>query len=279
MRGKNLKQENQKVKNHVLITEGIETFLESEARVLLIQGDAGTGKSIYLKLVEHRIYKQFLLGKSDYIPIFVRLSEIKDPSKCIQELLQSFQSSRQAYTKLKESNKKFLFLLDGYDELKVPKNMFITNKLNEWKGTAKLLITSRQEYLMAYGNYQRYFKPNFKNPRQNILLEYRISEVSKEQRKDYIDKTVVKTLNKINSLDQVADLEEIESMKEWSKFEKYNDAITQTIGLEDLIKTPYMLTIIMNILPDLEKQKTSKDEKVTKSTIYKTFTKQYQMRQ
>ena len=82
-----MKQENQKVKNHVLITEGIETFLESEARVLLIQGDAGTGKSIYLMLVEHRIYKQFLLGKSDYIPIFVRLSEIKDPSKCIQELL------------------------------------------------------------------------------------------------------------------------------------------------------------------------------------------------
>jgi hypothetical protein len=102
---------------------------------------------------------------------------------------------------MKESDKKFLFLLDGYDELKVPKNMFITNKLNEWKGTAKLLITSRQEYLLAYGNYQRYFKPNFKDPKDNILLEYRISEVSNDQRKVYIDKTVVKTLNKINSLD------------------------------------------------------------------------------
>jgi hypothetical protein len=73
--------------NHVLIDEGIETFLASNSRVLLVQGDAGTGKSIYLKLVEHRVYKQYLLGKTDYIPIFVRLSEIKDPSKCIQELL------------------------------------------------------------------------------------------------------------------------------------------------------------------------------------------------
>ena len=99
---------------------------------------------------------------------------------------------------MKNSDKKFLFLLDGYDELKVPKNMLITNKLNEWKGTAKLLITSRQEYLLAYGNYQRYFKPNFPDPKDNILLEYRISEVSKDQRKVYIDKTVVKTLNKIN---------------------------------------------------------------------------------
>ena len=49
-------------------------------------------------------------------------------------------------------------------------------------------------------------------------------------------------------------------MREWSNFDKYNDAITKTAGLTDLIKTPYMLTIIMNILPDLEKQKTSKDE-------------------
>ena len=161
---------------------------------------------------------------------------------------------------MKNSDKKFLFLLDGYDELKVPKNMFITNKLNEWKGTAKLLITSRQEYLLAYGNYQRYFKPNFSDPADNILLEYRISEVSKDQRKVYIDKTVVKTLNKINQLDQVADLDEITAMKEWSNFNKYNNAITQTPGLEDLIKTPYMLTIIMNILPDLEKQKTSEEE-------------------
>ena len=69
--------------NHVLVNEGIETFLASNSRVLLIQGDAGTGKSIILKLIERKIYKQYLLGKTDYIPIFVRLSEIKDPSKCI----------------------------------------------------------------------------------------------------------------------------------------------------------------------------------------------------
>jgi hypothetical protein len=80
-------------------------------------------------------------------------------------------------------------------------------------------------------------------------------------------------------MNKLADQEEIAAMREWSTFDKYNDAIMNTAGLEDLIKTPYMLTIIMNILPDLEKQKTSKEEQVTKSTIYKTFTKQYQHRQ
>jgi hypothetical protein len=79
---------------------------------------------------------------------------------------------------------------------------------------------------LAYGNYQRYFKPNFSEPSDNILLEYRISDVSIDQRKVYIDKTVVKTLNKINQLDQVADEDEISVLKEWSNFDKYNTAIT-----------------------------------------------------
>jgi len=54
---------------------------------------------------------------------------------------------------MKNSKGKFLFLLDGYDELKAPKNMYLTNRLAEWRGTVKVLTTSRQEYLAAYGNY------------------------------------------------------------------------------------------------------------------------------
>lgn len=43
--------------NHILITVGITSFLESKSKVLLIQGDAGTGKSIFLKMVEHTLQK------------------------------------------------------------------------------------------------------------------------------------------------------------------------------------------------------------------------------
>ena len=38
---------------------------------------------------------------------------------------------------------KFVIMLDGYDELKAPKNMYITNRLADWKGDVKVLITSR----------------------------------------------------------------------------------------------------------------------------------------
>ena len=84
---------------------------------------------------------------------------------------------------MKNSDGKFLFLLDGYDELKAPKNMYIQNKLSDWAGTVKVIMSSRQEYLQAYGNYERYFRPKpptGTDPDVSTLMEYRISEVSVE---------------------------------------------------------------------------------------------------
>ena len=54
---------------------------------------------------------------------------------------------------MKDSLAHYFIMLDGYDELKNPKNMYLTNRLEKWRGQVKLLITSRQEYLTAYGNY------------------------------------------------------------------------------------------------------------------------------
>jgi len=81
---------------------------------------------------------------------------------------------------MKNSSGHFLFLLDGYDELKAPKNMYIQNKLVDWKGTVKMIMSSRQEYLSAYGNYEKYFRPKYAEPDVSTLMEYRISEVSQE---------------------------------------------------------------------------------------------------
>lgn len=61
---------------------------------------------------------------------------------------------------MKGSNGKFVFLLDGYDELKIPRNMYDHNKLGDWKGTVKVIMSSRQEYLSNYGNYMQYFRPS-----------------------------------------------------------------------------------------------------------------------
>ena len=144
---------------------------------MLIQGDAGTGKSVFLKVVEQQMWKAYERGHTDFVPIFIRLAEVINPYNCIEELMRSQLAGRSTYTQMKDSTKKFLFMLDGYDELKSPKNMYITNRLAEWQGTVKVIMTSRQEYLTAYGNYQKYFKPV--QVELATLLEYRITDVSR----------------------------------------------------------------------------------------------------
>ena len=75
--------------NDVLLYEGIPKFLNSPSRVLLVQGDAGTGKSIFLKVVEHQLWKAYERGHTEFVPIFIRLAEVVNPSNCVEELIRS----------------------------------------------------------------------------------------------------------------------------------------------------------------------------------------------
>ena len=73
-----------------------------------------------------------------------------------------------------QNQSKYLFLLDGYDELKAPKNIYVTNNMARFGKGFKMIVTSREEYLRAFGNYQKYFKTN-----QKPIFEHRISDVTK----------------------------------------------------------------------------------------------------
>ena len=96
---------------------------------------------------------------------------------------------------MKDSDGKFIFLLDGYDELKVPKNMYAINKMSEWQGKVKMIMTSRHEYLAAYGsNYLKYFAP--RNADSSGFRDYTITTVSKEQRTIYISKKIAENQKK-----------------------------------------------------------------------------------
>ena len=85
-----------------------------------------------------------------------------------------------------ESDSDFLFIFDGYDELKAPKNLYKSNNLALFGKNTKMIITSREEYLKSYGNYQKYFKPSH----SSSLYEHRIADVTKAQRTEYIQKAV-----------------------------------------------------------------------------------------
>jgi len=52
-------------------------------------------------------------------------------------------------------------------------------------------------------------------------------------------------------MDKVADKDMIDLLGEWVVLERYEREISNIKGLDELIKTPYMLTIIINVLPEL----------------------------
>ena len=75
---------------------------------------------------------------------------------------------------LRDSDTKFLLLLDGFDELTQPINLYDVNKLEEWDDDIKTIITSRHDYLAQFADYDNFFIPN---EDENGFVEYIISEV------------------------------------------------------------------------------------------------------
>ena len=41
-------------------------------------------------------------------------------------------------------------------------------------------------------------------------------------------------------------------MKEWNSIEKYEKFIKSSEGLQRMIKTPYMLSIVVNVMPEID---------------------------
>ena len=247
---------------------GLPKFLKSQEEVWLIQGDAGTGKSIFLRLIEKQLWKMYNQGTSQYIPIFVRLSDVKNPERCIEELLMNMYFSKRTVQLMHDRQGPFLFIFDGYDELKAPKNLYKSNNLKAFGHRTKMIITSREEYLKSYGNYQKYFKPKH----SSSVFEHRIADITKEQRDEYIGKVVKQNSERFLLLDNTADSHEKKQLRHWTYTSSFINGINKITGLLDLMKTPYMLKIIVDILPQLD---TSTRQGITRAALYKTFTRNH----
>ena len=75
----------------------------------------------------------------------------------------------------KENDMKIVMLLDGFDEMRQPVNLFDANDFEDWMGGVKVIITSRENHLKAYKNYTKFFTPN---QERSQLVEYRINNIN-----------------------------------------------------------------------------------------------------
>ncbi|MCX8566463.1 MAG: WD40 repeat [Glomeribacter sp. 1016415] len=240
---------------HLSLEEKVRDFLISEEKkVLLLLGEAGSGKSTFSRHLALSLWEKYdkEVNKSGqtFIPLFIPLLTLENPNNnLIPEYLKREGLTENQITVLKE-NYHFVFILDGYDEIKNRTSMFyVENELDQWK--AKVIITSRPEYLGE--NYQRQFHP-FRKP--NTFQEYHLALFSEETVKQYIDQY---SQNHSHAL--------------WS-VKQYKAAIEE-LGLERLMGNPFLLKITLNKLPELSEKFQLTGQGFTRFILYEQFVKSW----
>ncbi len=254
--------------------------IDSRRKVLLLLGDTGSGKSLFCQDLITRLWQNYKPGSP--IPLFTSLARLQDPiDNAIEETLAAYGFSAEQIAILKKEQQ-FIFVLDGYDEIHQFKNLYVTNKLNEWN--ARTIITCRSQYLYYLSDTDKHFMPFHSEKRQpQLLQQFYVAPFSEKEIVAYVQQ-----YEKLNGQAIVADLKDHKSdtkSTETPKSVLYQQLVSIP-GLQSLITTPFLLHLAVEALPDiLEKHKDSKDQKntelqkLTQAALYDVFIERWFKRQ
>ncbi|MBD2079581.1 pentapeptide repeat-containing protein [Leptolyngbya sp. FACHB-17] len=118
-----LDQDGKEIKNFPPID--LETWAQQQlldpreqGRVLFIQGEAGRGKSVFCRMFSDRVRRKLY---PSYMPIVIRLRHLRALENNLTQTLENYLETWDFVTSdsswLTDRNTRFLFLLDGFDEL------------------------------------------------------------------------------------------------------------------------------------------------------------------
>ncbi|CAD8076418.1 unnamed protein product [Paramecium sonneborni] len=180
----------------------VNLFLDFDKKsdVMLIRGQAGSGKSRAAKKIEEFIWKRHQRNQQDWIPIFISLPSLKDPIKNLfNEAMESdyYHFDRIQIRELKDAisnnRERVVLILDSYDELKndiKSKNLYQTNDLAqqfnikpEDNKNLKIIITTRSELLQ-----DKNFASWFVGSDIKAFIDIELQQFSEKEIKEYLDK-------------------------------------------------------------------------------------------
>ncbi|RIB11495.1 hypothetical protein C2G38_2145554 [Gigaspora rosea] len=142
-------------------------------KVLLILGSGGTGKSTFNRYLARRLRECAKNDMTQSIPLFIALAPLKGLINKEQDFIEAYlrEKGKLSTDQIKElRNRKFVFILDGYDEIaERERNCYDSNMFTEWKN-AKIIISCRPEYLDE-GSRKRFWpKENGRRGFQELTL-------------------------------------------------------------------------------------------------------------
>ncbi|MCX8565743.1 MAG: WD40 repeat [Glomeribacter sp. 1016415] len=231
----------------------LNAFLDSDKKVFLLLGEAGSGKSTFNRSLARDLwekYEQADRKEDEHIPVFIPLTTLKDPNEnLLTEYFTEEGFSKEQIQQLRQK-RRFIFILDGYDEIKHRQRAFYTdNKLDKWD--AKVIISSRPEYLGP--SYQSKFYPS---GQARVFEECELAPFSKAAIRGYIESHVRHAKPKWN-------------------VEQYQSALSHP-DLQALIGNPFLLKIVLEVLPSLgSKEGSSNRNSYTRGALYEQFAKNW----
>src|SRR5437764_8465472 len=156
---------------------------------MLLLGDSGSGKSLYTQGLVAKKWQSY--APKQCIPLSISLPSLKNPlEQAIEETLQKAGLTTSEIKQLKQENQ-FLFIFDGYDEIRQIKNLYVSNRLENWQ--AKVIITCRREYLYHIDDYALHFTPFIKERAvHTAYLERVVKPFSSRQIDRYLEKYVIR---------------------------------------------------------------------------------------
>ncbi len=255
-------------------------IIDNGRKVLLLLGDAGSGKSLFCQDLIARLWQSYKPGNP--IPLFISLARLQDPiDNAIEETLTVYGFSAEQIATLKKEQQ-FIFVLDGYDEIHQFKNLYVTNKLNEWQ--ARTIITCRSQYLYYLNDTDKYFMPFHGEKRQpQLLQQFYVAPFSEKEIVAY-----VKQYEKLNRQAVVVDIKDHKSDIKGAETPKpvlYQQLISIP-GLQSLVTTPFLLHLAAEALPDIlvrykdsKDQKNTEQQKLTQAALYDVFIERWFKRQ
>ena len=119
-----------------------------------------------------------------FLPIYVSLGSTKKTQALVDSALSAFNGSK--FTGgIKSSTLRVVLLVDSYDEMRQPVNLWNQNNFDEWEGSIKMIVACRGEYLVPFANYTTFFIPQND---ENAFSDYVIADVDETQITSYVVK-------------------------------------------------------------------------------------------
>jgi len=228
-------------------------FLNSNVSTLLLLGDSGSGKSTFCTHLSIKLIEDYRCDNNNPLPVLIRLGFSLDATKrgrLIESEFYRFGLSSTDIASLKKSIK-FIFILDGYDELNEKINIVAINKLSEWN--AKIIITCRTQYLENNEDYAIFSKVD-PSSYKYFIESYKILYIIPFSEKN-IDCYLMQYVKSGES--------------KWDSWKIYKSKILKIYNLIELSTNPLFLSIITQTLPNLI------EIQYTMECIYQKFIEQW----